>query len=55
MPLRPYEPNPSKDFKILIIFGSQEAPFLKPMLYKIFKNIPQEIQKKIKINLFQKF
>jgi UDP-N-acetylglucosamine--N-acetylmuramyl-(pentapeptide) pyrophosphoryl-undecaprenol N-acetylglucosamine transferase len=49
MPLRPYEPNPSKDFKILIIFGSQEAPFLKPMLYKIFKNIPKEIQKKITI------
>ena len=49
MPLRSHSPQKSHQFKILIIFGSQEAPFLKPLLYEIFKNIPLDIQKQITI------
>jgi UDP-N-acetylglucosamine--N-acetylmuramyl-(pentapeptide) pyrophosphoryl-undecaprenol N-acetylglucosamine transferase len=49
MPIRPHKIPRGHGFKILICFGSQEAPLLNPILNKILALLPQEIQSKITI------
>ena len=49
MPIRSHKKHIIKNFKILVCFGSQEAPLLNPLLNKLLDGLPTEIQSQITV------